>query len=685
MSTTAFSVCPHDCPSVCALEVEVLGPDRIGRVRGAGDNSYTAGVVCEKVARYAERLHHPDRLTRPLRRVGPKGAGAFEPIAWDEALDVIAARFAEAAERFGAQTVWPLFYAGTMGLVQRDGIERLRHVMGWSRQHGSICTALADAGWNAGVGAKRGPDPREMAESDLIIIWGGNPVATQVNVMTHVARARKTRGAKLIVIDPYRTGTAEVADRHLMLRPGTDGALACAVMHVLFRDGFADWEWLRAFTDAPDALEEHLRDRTPDWAAAITGLPAGEIEAFARLYGATPRAYIRVGYGFSRSRNGAANMHAVTCLPSVTGAWRHKGGGAFYGNSSIYPIDRTLIKGLDRIDPKTRVIDMCLVGRALTGDPKALSGGPPVTAMLIQSTNTALVSPEASKVMAGLSREDLFLVVHEQFMTDTARFADIVLPATMFLEHDDLYQAGGHGHLQIGRRAVTPLGETRSNHEVICALARRLGARHAGFELTAWELVDETLRRSGLPDAASLAEMRWLDLQPDFRAAHFLDGFPTPGGKFLFRPDWSRVGPDHAIMPSLPDHFAIIDEATEAHPFRLVTAPARAFLNSTFSETPTSKKRQGRPTLLVHPADCDALDMAGGDLARLTNDRGSVLIHVRPFDGVQCGVVIAEGIWPHGAFVGGLGINALVSADPGPPNGGGVFHDTAVRIERVAP
>src|SRR5580698_9559740 len=273
------SVCPHDCPSTCALQVEVLDGRRIGAVHGAEANTYTAGVICNKVSRYAERIHHPDRLTQPLLRTGPKGAGQFRPISWDEALDRTAGVFIDVAAKHGTEAVWPYYFAGTMGLVQRDGINRLRHVMGYSRQSNSICSMVCEVGWKAGVGAFTGPDPREMALSDLIVVWGGNPVNTQVNVMTHIARARKQRGAKLVVVDPYRTGTAAVADLHLALRPGTDASLACAVMHVAFRDGYADRNYLANYSDYPAGLESHLAARSPEWAASITGLPVPQIEA----------------------------------------------------------------------------------------------------------------------------------------------------------------------------------------------------------------------------------------------------------------------------------------------------------------------------------------------------------------------------------------------------------------------
>jgi anaerobic selenocysteine-containing dehydrogenase len=677
---TAYSVCPHDCPSACALDVERIDGRRIGAIRGAEGNRYTAGVICAKVARYAERVHHADRLQHPLRRVGPKGEGRFERISWDEALDEVADRFRTAAARHGAESVWPYYYAGTMGLVQRDGINRLRNVMGYSGQLKTICSSLIDAGWRAGIGAKYGPDTLEIAETDLVVIWGSNPVHTQVNLMHHIAKARKHRGATMVVVDPYRTGTAAVADRHIAPRPGTDGALACAMMHVMFRDGLADRAYMARYADAPEELEAHLRSRTPAWAAAITGLSVGEIEDFARLYGSTKRAMIRVGYGFSRSRNGAAQVHAVTCLPTVSGAWQHKGGGAIYSNTDAYRFDLRMIDANDRVRSGVRQLDMCRIGPILNGDLGDLGDGPPVTAMLIQNTNPMAVAPDSGAIAKGLAREDLFVCVHEQFLTETARMADIVLPATTFLEHDDLYYSLGHSHLHAGPKAIEPLAEARCNHEVICGLARRLGAEHPAFAMTAWEIADWTLRHSGHPGMDELRERRWIDCQPEFRTAHHLDGFPNPIGRFRFAPDWASLGPAGGRMPRLPDHFEVIDRAGDEHPYRLVTAPSRQFLNTSFTETPTSQAREGRPTAKLHPDVCTELGLTEGDRVRLGNRQGSVVVHVAPFDGLQRGVVIVEGIWPNRAFVEGKGINHLISADAGYPGGGGVFHDTAVWI-----
>ncbi|MEK9673107.1 MAG: molybdopterin-dependent oxidoreductase [Rhodospirillaceae bacterium] len=672
------SACPHDCPSTCALEVEVLDNRTIGRVRGNPRNDYTAGVICAKVAAYRERVHHPDRLTQPLQSVGAKGDGDFRLITWDQALDEVTEAITRASAKYGAETVWPYHFAGTMGLAQRDCIHRLRNVFGFSREHETICVTTACNGWIAGAGRIWGADPREMAESDLIVVWGCNPVSTQVNVMTHVAKARKSRGAKLVVIDPYRTPTAEQADIHLPIRPGTDGALGCAVMHVLFDENMADWDYMRQYTDGPERLQQHLSTRTPEWAEAITGIPADDIRAFARLYGRTERAFLRIGYGFTRSRNGAANMHAVTCLPVVTGSWKHRGGGALYSNRELFGVDQTLIRGLDRLDPSTRALDMSRIGPILTGDKKSLFGGPPVTVLFTQNINPAEVAPETAKVIDGMKRDDLFTCVHEQFMTASAKLADIVLPATMFLEHEDMYQGGGHVYLQVHKALIEAPGECRSNNEVVNAIGQRLGTDYPAFHMSAWELIDDALRRSGRPSADEVYENGWVDCTFPFEKAHFLNGFGHADGKFHFAADWASLGADHEAMSALPDHLAVTDAATAEHPYRLVAAPARRFLNTSFTETPSSRKREVRPEALIHTETCKELGLAEGDRVRLGNRQGSVVVHVRAFDGLQTHTVIVEGIWPNDAFEEGIGINLLTSADPALPGGGAVFHDTAV-------
>ena len=679
--TFARSVCPHDCPSVCALDVELAGDGRIGRVRGAAQ-PYTDSVICAKVARYAERVHHPERLLQPLLRRGAKGGGEFAPISWDAALDLLAEKIQTAVARHGAESVWPYHYAGTMGLVQRAALRRIGLLSGWSRQRETFCIALADAGWLAGVGVKRGVDAREVVDSDLIVVWGGNPVHTQINFMHWIQKAKRERGARLVVIDPYRTPTAEKADLHLAPLPGTDGALACAVMHVLLAEGYADRAYLAQYTDFSPAVEAHFAQRTPQWAAAITGLPTEQIVEFARLYGATQRSYLRVGYGFTRQRNGSAAMHAVSCLPAVTGAWQYPGGGALFGQSGLYGLGRRFLNGEDAPNPAARTLDMSRLGAVLAGEKRDLGDGPPVSVLLVQNTNPAVVAPESGRVRAGLLREDLFTCVHEQFLTDTAKLADLVLPATTFLEHDDLYQASGHTFLQTARALIPAPGECRSNHAFIGQLAERLGLDHPAFALDAWALVDRILKDSGKPGADDLHAAGWLDCAPPFADAHFLDGFGHPDRRFRFTPDWSARGERHAAMPPLPDHQDVIEKADAEHPFRLVAAPARNFLNSTFGETPTSRRHEGRPTVLVHPATCAELGIADGDLVTLGNQRGALRLHARAFDGLQEGTVVVESQWPNDAFVDGIGINLLVGAEPGFPGAGAAYHDTAVWLRR---
>src|SRR4030081_1373959 len=330
------STCPHDCPSACALDIEVIGGQTIGRVRGSKRQTYTAGVVCAKVARYAERIHHPERLMYPQRRTGPKGSGQLGRISWDEALDEISDRFKVSEREFGPQSVWPYYYAGTMGLVMRDGINRLAHVKKYSRFYSTICANIARVGFSIGTGKIAGVDPREMGVSDLVVIWGTNPVNTQVNVMTHASRARKERGAKIAAVDVYNNDTMKQADIKIILRPGTDGAFACGVMHVLFRDGFADRGYMDRYTDCPGELEAHLATRTPEWASAICGVPVAEIEAFARTVGQTKRSFFRLGYGYTPSCYGMPPISAKWNTTSLARVWQHEGGGAFFNNFAIW-------------------------------------------------------------------------------------------------------------------------------------------------------------------------------------------------------------------------------------------------------------------------------------------------------------------------------------------------------------
>ncbi|MEJ5079525.1 MULTISPECIES: molybdopterin oxidoreductase family protein [unclassified Ochrobactrum] len=695
--TIGHSACPHDCPSTCALDIELLDERTIGRVRGAKDNSYTAGVICAKVARYAERVHHPDRLKHPLIRTGRKGDGEWKQASWEAALDLIAERFLRAEEKHGSESVWPYYYAGTMGLVQRDSINRLRYAKRYSNQFDSFCTNMAWTGYFAGTGSLTGPDPREMAKADVVVIWGTNAAATQVNVMTHAVRARKDHGAKIVVIDIYANATVRQADMGIVLKPGTDGAFACAVMHVLFRDGLADWDYLNRYTDDPKGLEAHLATRTPEWAAEITGLSVEEIEAFAHLVGKTKRTYFRLGYGFTRQRNGAVSMHAAASIACVTGAFLHEGGGAFHSNSGIFKMDKREIEGTAMQDKTLRFLDQSKIGRILTGDSEALYGGAPVMAMLIQNTNPMNVTPEQRLVRKGFAREDLFVAVHEQFMTDTAKMADVVLPATTFLEHDDIYRGGGQQHVVLGPKLIEPLAEARPNIFVINELAERLGVAHLpGFNVDERTLIDNMNANSDLPHFDELKEKRFVDLQPPFEEAHYINGFKWPDGKFRFKPDWTGSpspnkppevmglqGPHHN-MPEFPDHWNVIEAVDAEHPFRLATSPAHNFLNSTFAETATSLAKEIRPELLIHPDDAAQLDITDGERIEIGNHRGEVVLHAVLRAGQKRGVVVSEGIFPNSTFERGEGINTLIGAEPAAPYGGLAVHDTKIWVRKVA-
>jgi len=694
-SRIGHTACPHDCPSTCALEVDLTEDGKIGRVRGANDHSYTSGVICAKVARYAERLYHPDRLMKPLRRAGAKGAGRWQELSWDEALDEIAEAFVKAEAKDGSEAIWPYFYAGTMGWVQRDSIERLRHAKRYSGFFSSICTNPAWTGFTMATGVLRGPDPREMSRTDCVVIWGTNAVATQVNVMTHAIKSRKERGAKIVVVDIYDNPTMKQADMALIVKPGTDAALACAVMHIAFRDGYADRAYMAKYADDPSGLETHLKSKTPAWAADITGLSVDEIETFAKLVGETKKTYFRLGYGFTRQRNGAIAMHAAASIATVLGSWQYEGGGAFHSNSDIFRMDASELTGRAMKDQDIRMIDQSQIGRALTGDAVALRHRGPVTAMLIQNTNPMNIAPEQRLVKRGFARSDLFVAVHEQFMTDTAEMADIVIPATMFVEHDDIYRAGGQNHILLGPKLVEPPTTVRSNLFVIEELAKRLGvADRPGFGFSAREMIDRVLSKSGLPDYDYFLENKWFDRQPDFDDAHFINGFGHPDGKFRFRPDWSNqpapnrppasvglLGP-HVELPEFPDQVDVIEVADPEHPFRLATSPSRNFLNSSFSETKTSRQKEGRPEVMVNPADAEALDIAHGELVRIGNSRGDIRLHVRVTTEVKPGVLIAEGLWPNRAHVDGEGINVLTGADPVAPYGGAAVHDNKVWLRK---
>ncbi|MFH1808350.1 MAG: molybdopterin-dependent oxidoreductase [Pseudomonadota bacterium] len=677
MPTLHRTTCAHDCPGSCALLVEIEG-DQLLSVRGDPAHALTRGVICGKVRRYAEIVDGP-RVARPLLREGPKGSGRFREATWDDALQHIVDGLERAVRAHGASSVLPYYYGGTLGLVQQKAIERLAHRAGWSRLERSLCFAIADAGWSAGVGRMLGPRPEEIAHSDLVLLWGINAVSTHISLMSHVKHAR-SRGAPLVVVDPYRTRTARLADHHLMPRPGTDAALACGLMHVLLDQGMEDRAYLASRTDFNAEVERHLTKCTPPWASAITGIAVDEIVDLARRYGRAQRPFIRIGVGMTRHRNGAVNLHAVSCLPSLVGAWPKHGAGALIGTDAGFSgIVDERVRGTRWRDPGVRSLDMSQLGRWLC-DP-ALA--PPVAALLVFNANPAVSCPDLGTVHQGLQREDLFTVVHEQVMTDTARLADVVLPATTFLEHDDLYRSYGHYSLQLGRAVLTPRGEARCNHDVVNALAQRLGHDDDLFAGDSLQRIDQVLAASGLPDRGWFETHGPHDVGMDEDVLHFRTRFPTRDGRFHFMPGWSD-----SAMPRLPDHWAVNARDVEdpsRTPLDFMAPPGHEVLNSTFTQTATARRRHAPPTLLLHPVDAAARNIVDGDTVRVYNARASLVLRVHLTDDVTPGLCLCETNHLGQDFPGGMSVNALVDAARVAPGGGPAFHDNRVQVSRLAP
>ncbi|PPR26067.1 MAG: putative dimethyl sulfoxide reductase chain YnfE [Alphaproteobacteria bacterium MarineAlpha9_Bin4] len=682
MYKISTSACPHDCPSTCVLDIE-HDNEKILKVKGNTNNTYTKGIICSKVSRYPERTHNNKRLTVPLIRVGKKGEGIFKPSSWDDALNIVSKNLKEIIRKHGSQAVWPYFYAGTMGLIQRDSINRLRHYFNFSGQYSTICTTLAATGWLAGTGCLKGADPREVIYSKIIVMWGGNPASTQVNFMKHVQEARKKRNAFFVVIDPYQNKTARLADLHIKIRPGTDGALACAIMHNILKNRKEDEEYLKKYTKDYDLLSKHLKIKTPEWAEKITGVPVKIINKFSKILCNESPSYFRLGYGFTRQRNGSFNMHAVSCIPTLLGSWKYKGGGAFYNNSGIYNIDKDTIEGLRFINPKIRILDQSRIGPILNNDLSALNGGPNVKAIFIQNTNPLVVAPETNKVRTGFKRKDLFVCVHEQFMTETAKYADVLLPATSFVEHDDIYISGGHQHLTYGPKLIKNIGKSWSNNKLINELAKRLGSKDECFKINEKQIINITLKKSKLGNFNNLKKNKFLDLQPSFEESHFLNGFGHKDKRFHFSPKWKKDNKNFNNKYNLPDHYELIEKNSKKHPFKLVTAPAHNFLNSSFTELDTSKKKEIKPTIKIHPKDLKELNLISDEIVMIGNNRGKLRIHTEKFSGLLQGITIVEGIWPNEFFLDNLGINTLVGSDVPEPAGGAVFHDVAIWIKKI--
>jgi anaerobic selenocysteine-containing dehydrogenase len=683
--TSHLSVCPHDCPSACSLSVSVED-GRLVDVVGDPDHPFTQGVICGKVHDYTERVYSPLRVLYPMRRIGEKGAGEFERISWDDAIEEIAHRLTRVMAQWGPEAILPFSYAGSLGRIQYYAGHPLFHALGASQLERTICVATAYAGWRATVGVVAGNDAEQMVDAELVILWGINAAYTHINVMTLVKAAR-ARGARIVCIDPYRTRTARQADEHVMIRSGTDGALALGIMHVLIAEDLLDHAYIARATTGFEALRDHVRAYPPSRVAEITGLPAERIVGLARRYGGTKAAFIRAGIGLSRHENGGMTCRAIACLPALTGAYAHPAGGALLASSGAFGGGDAALERRDLLPaPLPRTLNMIHLGRVLTD----ASLRPPVMALCVYNSNPAAVCPNAELVLRGLARDDLFTVVHEQVHTDTADYADILLPATTSMEHLDLYRSFGHLYLQLAEPVIPPEGEARSNWEVFRELARSLGLRIPHYERAPSDLIRDYLRASG-PVLAGVTYERLraehsirIDVPRPFMP--FADGAPTPSGKVEFYSE-TLAGQG---LPALPTYVPLSESATHPevgarYPLRCHVPPNRFFLNSSFSQSALLRTRQSGPAVFVHPEDASARGIVPGDLTAVWNDRGRALFTAIVSDDTPPGQVVIEGIWWHKFMPGGRGVNVLTSDRVADLGGGPVFHSTMVEVGRVDP
>ncbi len=680
------AACPHDCPDTCAMLVTVED-GRATRVAGDPAHPFTRGTLCTKVANYHERTHSPERIKTCLRRVGAKGEGKFAPITWDEALGEIAARFrALARSDEGAETIMPYSYCGTMGLVQSQSMDRrFFHRLGASILDRTICASAGAAGYDATIGARLGTDPERFTDARLILLWGTNTITSNVHLWPFVLEARHA-GARLVAIDPRRTRTADNCDEHIAPLPGTDAALALGLMHVIFAEGLEDKDYLARYTVGAEDLRRRAREYAPARVAEICGIEAEVIVRLAREYATTRPAVIRINYGLQRHAGGGMAVRTISCLPAVTGAWRDAAGGVLLSTSSTFPLNYAALERPDLLpDPRPRTLNMSQLGDALTE-----VNSPPVRALYVYNSNPAAVAPDQAKVLAGLQREDLFTVVHEQFMTDTCDYADIVLPATTQLEHFDLHKAYGHLYLVLNEPAVAPQHEAKSNTEVFRLLAARLG-----FEEECFKDSDEEMARQALVmDHPSLRgitlerlrERGWVRLNVPETFAPFAEGhFPTASGKCELYSEALAAQGLPAVAEFIPPHESRASAPTLArrYPLALVSPAAHAFLNSSFANLPKQLRQERRPFVELNPQDAAARGIADGDRVRAFNDRGACELYAVVTTRARAGVCVSPSVWWNKLSPGGTNINQLTSQALTDMGGGATFYDALVEIERV--
>ena len=688
-STTVRATCPHDCPDTCALLVTVQ--DGVAtQVRGDPDHPTTAGVLCTKVSRYTERTYHKDRLLHPMKRVGRKGEGRFERISWDEALDIVASRLSEIAAR-DPQAILPYSYVGTMGLVQGDSMAaRFFHKLGASLLDRTICASAGGAGYKYTIGARIGTDLEQFQNAKLILIWGGNPIASNLHFWMRAQEAKR-RGAKLIAIDPYRSLTAEKCHQHIAPLPGTDAALALGMMHVLIEENLLDHEYIAQYTLGFEQLKQRVSEWTPQRVAEICGIDAGEVIQLAREYGSIAQSgdpvAIRINYGLQRVRGGGMAVRNIACLPALVGAWRHAAGGIQLSSSDSFPKNALALQRPDLLQRTSRTINMSTIGDDLLREASP-QFGPKIEAMIVYNSNPVAVAPESPKVAQGFAREDLFTVVLEHFQTDTADYADILVPATTQLEHVDIHATYGHLYMMANNAVIAPLGEAKPNTEIFRLLAARMGFDDPCFRETDDEIAAQAFNRKDQRaihfDWDSLKRKGWQKLDvPDAPFAH--GGFPTPSGKCEFYCE--RMQADG--LDPLPTYIAPYESAAsnpqlaERYPLAMISPPARNFLNSSFVNVQSLRDTEGEPHLDIHPHDASVRGIDDGNQVRIYNDRGSFSAKARVTEKARRGLVVGLSIWWKKFAADGRNANEVTSQRLTDMGRAPTFYDVLVQVEKV--
>ena len=675
--TTVRAACPHDCPDTCAIRVTVQNGVAI-KVAGDPDHPPTHGALCTKVSRYPERTYHPERVLRPMKRVGVKGSGQYEAVSWDEALTDIAARLKSIAA-VNPEAVLPYSYAGTMGLVQSESMDRrFFHQMGASLLDRTICSSAGGDALAATYGGKVGMHLEHFAHSKLIVIWGSNSIASNLHFWTF-AQAAKRNGAKLICIDPRKTETADKCHQHIALMPGTDGALALGLMHELIANDWLDHDYIAQHTEGWPALRERALQWPPERAAQVCGITADEVRGLARDYGgsaSTAPAAIRLNYGMQRVRGGGNAVRLIAILPCLTGAWRHAAGGMLLSASGWFPKDGAALQRPDLLGSRRpRTLNMSTIGDDLLR-PSSSEFGPQVQALIVYNSNPVAVAPESVKVVKGFQREDLFTVVLEHFMTDTADLADYVLPATTQLEHLDVHTSYGHTYALINEAAIAPVGEAKTNTQIFRELAVRMGYVDGCFSDS-----DETIARVAFKQSVNFDELRahgWLKLPiPD---APFADGrFPTPSGKCVIDSPVYGV-PDH--VPNYESAGSAPDLA-KRFPLAMISPPARNFLNSSFVNVKSLRDIEGEPLVEIHASDAAVRGLSTGQTVRVFNDRGSYVCKLKLSARARPGVVNGLGIWWRKLGMAGTNVNEVTHQHLTDIGRAPAFYDCLVQVEAL--